>query len=122
MTPVETVTQHARRLGFALVGIARPDEVQTFGQFEDWLAAGNAGTMAYLSWRREERRDARRVWPKTRSVVMLALPYRAAVSRPEPAPPNAGIVSSYAWGGDYHDWCRSRLDELLAALRGESDA
>jgi epoxyqueuosine reductase len=54
-----------------------------------------------------------------RSVVVLAMNYRTD----EPAaasgeiPPGFGRVSRYAWGTDYHDVIRERLDALAAWLR-----
>jgi len=120
MSPLEIVTRHALRLGFSMVGVAPAGPLPTWQRFDDWLDEGYAGALDYLARRREERRDVRSVWPGARSVVVLTLDYRAAgVVRPEVLPPNRGIVSSYAWGEDYHRWCSRRLDELLEAVRAE---
>ena len=40
---------HAFALGFDLVGIAELGPVESSALFEEWLAAGHAGTMGYLA-------------------------------------------------------------------------
>lgn len=120
MEATDIIEHHARNLGFSLVGLARPDAIETFDRYEDWVERGYSGTMGYLKRRKDERRDVRSVWSKARSVVVLALAYRVVgAKRPDPLPPNRGIVSSYAWGCDYHEWCSRRLDELLEAVRSD---
>ena len=56
---------------------------------------------------------------EARSVVTLGVPYRVAASKPVEPMPNRGIVSSYAWGKDYHEWCWQRLEQLGAVLRNQ---
>jgi epoxyqueuosine reductase len=48
---------------------------------------------------------------------MLAFPYRT--SEPVAPTPGRGRVSRYAWGEDYHDLIRERLNELCAWLRAQ---
>ncbi|GJG87341.1 epoxyqueuosine reductase [Gemmatimonadetes bacterium T265] len=95
-------------LGFDLVGFARLGPAETAGAFEDWLAAGYAGEMAYLARGAEKRRDTRLPYAGAASAVVVALDYGGR----EPA----GPVARYARGGDYHDVIVERLRELHAWL------
>ena len=117
--PLDVITAHARRLGFTLLGVAPPGPLPTYERYCDWIRAGHAGSMAYLERRADERRDLREVWPDARVALVLALNYRYAAERPEPAPANAGIISAYAWGEDYHEFCWRQLDLLLASIQAD---
>jgi epoxyqueuosine reductase len=100
----------AGRLGFAPLGVCLAVAPAGIDQFRQWLAAGYAGQMHYLSARAEAYADPGTVLDGARSILMLALPYRTV----EPGAPQstAGRVSRYAWGADYHDLIRQRLNEL----------
>ncbi|HIE51964.1 MAG TPA: tRNA epoxyqueuosine(34) reductase QueG [Armatimonadetes bacterium] len=120
---VELTTQvkaQARALGFDLVGIAAP-EPSAYGDFyEDWLARGYAGEMAYLA-RPEavaKRRDVRAVLPSVRSVIVVGLNYYASPAEINSHPPSlAGRIARYAWGTDYHGVMEARLKELAHWLQ-----
>ncbi len=66
--------------------------------------------MGYFAARIEAYEHPRHVLPGVRSLLMLGMNYRTA----EPAPVGAGqaAVSRYAWGADYHDVIRDRLEKL----------
>src|SRR3954467_4637280 len=120
MEPTEITSdlkQRARELGFSLCGICPAVSPPGTEKLDQWLAAGYAGQMHYLTDRRDAYSDPNRVLDGVRSVVMLAMNYRTA----EPAEPQAGQgrVSRYAWGdADYHDLIRERLDRLVESFRG----
>jgi epoxyqueuosine reductase len=105
----------AQRLGFDLVGICPALEPPGLSRFGEWLAAGRAGEMHWFDEHREAYAHPRSVLDGARSIVMLGMNYRTR----EPACLNAGQarVSRYAWGTDYHDLIRGRLDELAGVLR-----
>ncbi len=106
----------AAGLGFSLSGVAPAVTPTGAARLDDWLAAGYAGQMHYLADRREAYEHPRHVLDGARSVLMLAMEYRAA----EPAlpGPGEGRVSRYAWGPtDYHDLIRERLHRLADLLR-----
>jgi epoxyqueuosine reductase len=75
--------------------------------------------MQYLTDRAAAYEHPSHVLEGVRSVVLLAMNYRTV----EPAgvagelPPGAGRVSRYAWGIDYHDVIRKRLNTLAEWLR-----
>jgi epoxyqueuosine reductase len=115
------IQECAKALGFDLCGVVRASKFPELAQTEEWLARGYAGEMKYLS-------DARRSNPESampgiRSVIVCALNYNAeqpkstdVAHQPDSCEPR-GWISRYAWGGDYHDVLRRKLDGLVAALR-----
>jgi len=107
--------REARRLGFALAGACPAVEPAGIGGFAEWLAAGHAGEMHYLPDRAAAYSHPRSVLDGARSLLVLAMNYRTV----EPAAPRAGEgrVSRYAWGADYHELIRGRLDTLADFLR-----
>ena len=103
---------HAFALGFDLVGITELGPVQSAPLFDEWIAAGRAGTMHYLARGAGKRRDSRLPRPGTTHAVVVGLDYGGR----EPS----GPVARYARGDDYHEIMESRLRELHARL--ERDA
>jgi epoxyqueuosine reductase len=108
----------ANRLGFELAGACPAVTPNGIERFQEWLSAGYAGEMHYLSDRAKAYGHPRQVLDGARSILMLAMVYRTA----EPAAPGAGEgrVSRYAWGDDYHDLIRERLNRLGDFLRREA--
>ena len=119
------IEKRARALGFDLCGVVRAEKFPELARTEEWLARGYAGEMRYLA-------DARRSNPESampgiRSVIICALNYNSEQPRStdvtdslDPDGPR-GWISRYAWGSDYHDVMREKLDGLLAALRENFD-
>ena len=105
----------AARLGFALAGTCPAVAPPGAERFQEWLAAGYAGEMRYLSDRADAYQDPAHVLDGVRSILMLTMNYRTA----EPIEPAAGQgrVSRYAWGGHYHDLIHERLTQLAEFLR-----
>jgi len=108
----------ARRAGFDLVGIAPASGWPQAARLEDWVAAGYAGEMAYMTRDPAARADPRRRFPWARSVVCVGLNYRLAPGDEGRDAPPAGRrpFSRYAWGDDYHDLVAARLRALVAEV------
>jgi epoxyqueuosine reductase len=106
----------AGELGFSLAGACPAASPPGVDQFREWLRRGYAGEMHYLEARQAAYADANLVLPGVRSVLMLAIDYRA--STPRDAAPGQGRVACYAWGeSDYHDVVRARLHRLADLVR-----
>jgi epoxyqueuosine reductase len=105
----------AQRLGFAMSGACRAVAPPGSERLADWLAAGYAGEMHYLTDRAAVYENPRSILDGARSVLMLAMVYRTA--DPIAAKPGEGRVSRYAWGTDYHELIRERLKSLAGFLR-----
>lgn len=115
------VKDRALELGFDLCGVAPVGDFPELKFLDEWLARGYAGEMAYMARAPERRADVRAVLPSARSVIVTATvyntdrPYSTADSDERRAK-----LSRYAWGDDYHDIIKARLDALVEWMRTES--
>jgi epoxyqueuosine reductase len=105
----------AQRLGFDLAGACPAVSPTGLSRFQEWLSAGYAGQMHYLSRRGEAYAHPRGVLDGARSLLVLAMNYRTATPRLPRA--GEGRVSRYAWGSDYHDLIHDRLRRLAGFLQ-----
>jgi epoxyqueuosine reductase len=111
-TFTEEIKLEARRLGFDKAGVAPANALTEEGErLGEWLARGFHGRMSYMARDPQRRADPRLLLPSAKSVVSVALNY----FRPEKHSdaPEAGKISRYAWGDDYHDVLRDKLKSLL---------
>ena len=118
MITSESIKDKARELGFDLCGIAPADSYAELSFLEQWLRNGYAGGMAYLARSAHARADVRRVVPGARSVIVTGTIYNT--DRPystECGDRDAALIARYAWGDDYHDVLKPRLDALVAWMR-----
>ena len=135
------IKRWALEIGFDLVGIAPVDAGNDLEFARQWVERGFAGKMEYLA--NPKRNDLRLVLPSVKSAICVGLlyntehPYSTEVwsaesSRQEAAGsghraeageqiaaeddgPRAWI-SRYAWGEDYHDVVRAKLEKLRDAI------
>lgn len=123
------IKEEAARLGFALAGIVPAAPALSHGFYEQWLAQGFGGEMAYLHRHAEGKRDPRGLEPSARSLIVLGYPYPAAPAysispnpaapysaSPHPAAPLRGRISRYALGADYHDVLGEKLRRLAGFI------
>jgi len=123
MPPADTlwIVDQAKSLGFDLCGVVRAGKFPELNQTPEWLARGYAGEMKYLADPR--RGNPQSAMPGIQSAIVALLNYNTA--RPfstDPALPiddhkPSGWISRYAWGDDYHEILRDRLDALGESLR-----
>jgi epoxyqueuosine reductase len=118
----DAIKTRARELGFDLCGIARADDYPELSFLREWLDHGYAATMEWMHRSAERRADVRRVVPNARSVVVTATLYNTERPYSGTLSPDIARISRYAWGDDYHDVVKRRLDALLAWMRAESSA
>ena len=97
------------------MGVTGAGEVQDFARYRSWADRGLAGEMTYLTDRRGDlRHRPEELLPGAKSVICVGLVYHG----PEPLSTEVSDaehawISRYAWGDDYHDVIRAKL-ELLA--------
>lgn len=111
------IKQRAAALGFTATGIARLDQNPHAAELDRWLAAGHAGTMAYLKRQADKRKDPRKIFPSAKSAVVTVTNYFHGSAHPGAAPRGQRRVAQYAWSSDYHDVLGDRLEKLAAAIR-----
>ncbi len=120
MSLTEEIKERALDLGFDLV---RVTTAQPFAHAEEALKERiGAHLMDGLDWFTVERAEVasnpRALLPEARSVISLGTFYLTDAPRDLTAPGDPhGQVSCYAWGDDYHDVIRARLDQLAQYLR-----
>ncbi len=130
------VKEKALAAGFDLAGIAPLDVWKDLDFARRWVEQGYGGEMHYLQ--NPKRDDPRQVLPSAQSVVCVGLIYNAPLpystqvanhpgSPADQAAPSQlkqaggedsprGWISRYAWGRDYHDILRGKLEELRASI------
>jgi epoxyqueuosine reductase len=105
----------AAELGFARIGVANIDLAEDEARFVDWLKAGFAGEMGYMSRHGSKRTRPAELVPGTVSCLSARLDYwpaEAKDARDVLADPRAAYISRYALGRDYHKLMRQRLQKL----------
>ena len=118
MSNTERLKQKARELGFSHAGVANAQRLDEEGErLREWLARGFHADMQWMQSGMEKRVDPGRVLPGTRSIVSVAMNYY--VKDLHPADPNAGRISRYAWGDDYHEILLKGLRTLAAWIEAE---
>jgi epoxyqueuosine reductase len=105
----------AAELGFGRIGVANIDLAQDEARFVQWLQAGFAGEMGYMSRHGSKRTRPAELVPGTVSCISARLDYwpgEAQNADAVLADPTAAYISRYALGRDYHKLMRRRLQEL----------
>ncbi len=105
------VKAQAYGLGFDLVGVASLGPAETAAAFDEWVAEGYAGEMAYLPRGAEKRRDTRLPVPGCTSAIVVGMNYGGT----EPS----GPVARYARGEDYHDVMVAKLRALHESIANQ---
>ena len=111
----QRVRDKASDFGFDLCGIAPAAPSPTLAAYERWIAQGMHGEMGYMARpdRVARRRDLREILPNARSLIVVGVEYMSSHAVNEAAhDPSRGRIASYAWGLDYHDVLRERLDRF----------
>ena len=100
--------------GFSGFGVTRPDAVpEIAGRLDAFLKAGHHGQMGWLAERTHWRGAPDVLWPKAKSVIMLADLYDGPADHwGDLNEKDKGVISSYARGRDYHDVVKKRLKRL----------
>jgi epoxyqueuosine reductase len=105
------IKAEALRLGFDACGIAQAGYLREEApHFARWLEKGYQGGMTYMEKNPDKRLDPRKLVEGTKSVISVLLNYFPASGQQDPEAP---VVSKYAYGGDYHDVIRGKLNMLL---------
>jgi len=104
----------AKAAGFAKLGICRPDAIpQAPGRLATFVGRGYHGQMAWMAERMAWRGNPAALWPRAKSVIMLAEPY---TPESDPMAPldrrDRATISVYAQNRDYHDLVKTRLKRV----------
>lgn len=107
----------AQQLGFDLVGIS-PVRLPPHGEsFARWLRDGFAGELGYMSRTEALRRHPNELVPWAQSIISVGMNYYTPYERSQNPAAAEGWISRYAWGDDYHELIKARLEQLLETIR-----
>lgn len=109
------IKAEALRLGFSACGLAPAEAVDesVAASFRQWIASGHQAEMHYMENYEEKRLDPRLLVEGARTVISVALNYYPATFLPE----NEYQIAWYAYGKDYHDVMKAKLNALMDFIR-----
>ncbi len=108
------IKQTAAHLGFDFCGIAKANFLsEDAKRLETWLQKGMHGNMEYMQNHFDLRVDPQKLVPGAKSVITLLINYFPKIKQPATLPQ----ISKYAYGKDYHDVIRGKLNEFLHSIR-----
>lgn len=111
------IKQTATRLGFDFCGIAKAQKLnEDARRLEAWLNKGMHGSMQYMENYFDLRTDPSLLVPGAKSVVTLLLNY----SPPQVQQGEAPRIAKYAYGRDYHEVIKGKLNQLLQIIRDQA--
>ena len=110
------IKEAAQRLGFELVGISPMRPAPHEQSFAQWLRKGLAGNLDYMQRTESLRRDPRELVPWAVSIISVGMNYYSGYSRPVESSESRGWISRYAWGDDYHNLMKGKLEALLESI------
>jgi epoxyqueuosine reductase len=110
------IKQMAKKLGFDYCGIAKAEMLnEDARRLESWLNKNYHGKMGYMANHFEKRVDPTKLETGAKSVITLMMNYFPAQIQLS----NEVKISKYAYGQDYHEIIRAKLNELLSFIRKE---
>jgi len=117
----KSIKEKALEIGFDLIGISPVDSFPENQFYKVWLAKGFAGEMKYMEKEPDKRENIRNILPEAKSVISCGLNYNTnypySMNETEK---QKGWISRYAWGGDYHDIMKKKLQILLEFIKANS--
>jgi epoxyqueuosine reductase len=107
----EQIRQRAMELGFddcRFTSAAAPD---TAKQFQNWVAEGKFGEMAWIEKNARKRVEPQKVLADAKMAICLAVSYGPGSKR-QVSEDKSGVIARYARFDDYHDILGERLKSL----------
>jgi epoxyqueuosine reductase len=113
------IKQTAKQLGFDFCGVAKAVKLESDAQhLESWLNKGMHGSMQYMEKYFDMRIDPTLLVQGAKSVITLMLNYFPGQQQDSTAP----LIAKYAYGKDYHEIIKNKLNHLLHILNTEIGA
>ena len=113
MTFSEEIKQHALSLGFDACGICRAEDSEQEANYMKWLSEECQAGMSYLERNIDKRMDPRLLVEGAKSIISVALNYFPHRFQHE----NAPKFAYYAYGEDYHDVVKGKLNQLFDFIK-----
>jgi epoxyqueuosine reductase len=108
------IKQEAKRLGFDFCGISKAEFLEEEApRLEAWLNSNKHGKMEYMENHFDKRLNPTLLVDDAKSVVSLLYNYYPSQTQNTEAPK----ISKYAYGKDYHEVIKEKLNEFLHTLK-----
>jgi epoxyqueuosine reductase len=112
------IKQRAKEIGFDSCGVAMAESLEEEARLlEAWLNQGLHGKMAYMENHFEKRVDPRKLVAGARSVISLSYNYFTDKQQVDAEAPK---LAMYAFGQDYHEVVREKLELLFDFIKTEA--
>jgi epoxyqueuosine reductase len=109
------IKQEAASLGFAACGIAPSARLEEDAvHLNDWLKKGFHAGMEYMQNHAELRANPELLVENAKSVIVFLYNYYPSKMMEKDSP---YLISSYAYGQDYHEVIREKLNTLISKLK-----
>jgi len=109
------IKELATQLGFSNIGVAKAAPLKDGkAHLEEWLDRGYQGTMSWMDKNTNWRTDPTTYFPGAKSIISLGMNYYTNAQYNGDI--SKGKISRYAWGEDYHDEMKNKLEELVDEL------
>ncbi|PKN87186.1 MAG: tRNA epoxyqueuosine(34) reductase QueG [Chloroflexi bacterium HGW-Chloroflexi-8] len=99
----DSIKTEVLNLGFSHIGYCSPAQIMDFEIYLNWVNNGFSADMDYLKRADalEKRKEPKKIMKSVQTIIVLAMPYipsdQNENSNPKP------LISSYAFGRDYHE-------------------
>lgn len=113
MTFSDEIKQFALSLGFDVCGICCAENSGQESEYSDWLSQNCHADMTYLERNIDKRLDPRLLFDNAKSIICVALNYYPKEKMPDSVPQFA----YYAYGTDYHDVVKGKLNQLFDFIK-----
>ena len=117
----DIVIQKAKAIGFDLVGFAKAEILHTETEkLNEWLSLGYQAGMDYMEKNLDKRKNVKNILNGAKSIISLGLNYHTEENYSDDElikSKQAGKISRYAWGKDYHLVIWKLLNELENSLK-----
>lgn len=111
------IKEKALALGFSACGISKAGFLEEEAKhLENWLQTNQHGQMNYMANYFDKRLDPRLLVDGAKSVISLLYNYYSDKKQQDQTAP---IISTYAFGEDYHFVVKDKLHELLTFIQTE---
>ena len=120
LSDISTIRAILREAGAVAVGVVEAITVDpgVTDAYDKWLSRGGHAGMSYMESHGNLRSDPRKLLPDARSVIACAFSF-APAPEDDIAP---GCIAAYAYGLDYHDVLRARLQEAIRKIDPHAEA
>jgi len=111
----QKIKEHASYLGFDDCGFCRINEAEDYikQHFRDWLENSYQADMGYMSNYIDVRFDPSFLEEDAKSIISVTLNYYPS----EKQPPDNPQIAYYAYGKDYHNIMKQKLQRLLDFIK-----